>query len=64
MSTAPSGPVVRHASHGAVSLLAGFLTGFALFVAVGAATTDATFSALVLALFVTLTRAAVVTVDR
>jgi len=43
-------------THGAVSLTAGFLAGFALFVLIGAAVDDAAFSALALALLVTLSR--------
>ena len=57
MSTARPLPVVERASHGAVSLLAGFLAGLALFLAIGAATGDAVFSALGLAALVAVTRA-------
>ncbi|WP_324663997.1 hypothetical protein [Haloarcula sediminis] len=54
MSTAD--PAVERASHGAVSLAAGFLAGFALFLAIGASTGDAAFSALALAALVAVTR--------
>jgi len=56
MSTAKHLPVER-ASHGAVSLTAGFLAGVTLFLAIGASTGDAVFSALVLAVAVAATRA-------
>ncbi|MBX0323727.1 hypothetical protein EGH21_11880 [Halomicroarcula sp. F13] len=59
MATAGSRPVHRRVSHGAVSLVAGFLAGLALFLAVGAATDDAVFSALSLALVVAVSRALV-----
>lgn len=49
-------PLARRATHGVVSLTAGFLAGFVLFVAVGAATNDAAFSALVLAVVVAASR--------
>jgi hypothetical protein len=49
-------PIARRATHGVVSLTAGFLAGFVLFVAVGAATNDAIFSALVLAVVVAASR--------
>ncbi|WP_254272038.1 hypothetical protein [Haloarcula marina] len=57
MSTVGRTPVRRRASHGAVSLAAGFLAGFAFFVTIGAATGDAVFSALSLALLVAAHRA-------
>ncbi len=57
MSTANRLPAVERASHGAVSLVAGFLAGLGLFLAIGASTGDAVFSALVLAALVALTRA-------
>lgn len=56
MSTARQNEVVRHASHGVVSLTAGFCTGFLFFLALGAATDDAIFSALALALVVAVSR--------
>lgn len=56
MSTATQTPTVQRASHGAVSLAAGFLTGLALFLAIGASTGDAVFSALTLAALVAVTR--------
>jgi len=56
MSTARPGPVVQRASHGALSLVAGFLAGLVLFLAIGAATGDAVFSALALAALVAVTR--------
>jgi hypothetical protein len=43
-------------THGTVSLAAGFLTGLALFVLLGATTEDAVFSALALALVVAASR--------
>jgi hypothetical protein len=55
MSIARRRPVER-ASHGVVSLAAGFLSGFVLFLAIGAATGDAVFSALSLAALVAVTR--------
>jgi len=57
MSTASRLPVVERASHGAVSLVAGFLAGLALFLGIGASTGDAVFSALALAALVAATRA-------
>jgi len=57
MSTANPLPAVEQASHGAVSLAAGFLAGLGLFIAVGASTGDAVFSALALAALVAVTRA-------
>lgn len=56
MSAVESLPVTRRASHGVVSLVAGFLTGFALFSAIGAAPDDALFSALSVALLVAFSR--------
>jgi len=56
MVTARPNQVVRHASHGAVSLTAGFLTGLLFFLALGAAAEDAVFSALALALVVAVSR--------
>ena len=56
MSTARQPAVVERASHGVVSLVAGFLSGFVLFLAIGAATGDAVFSALAIAGLVALTR--------
>ncbi|MBX0295097.1 hypothetical protein [Haloarcula nitratireducens] len=56
MATAEPVPVARRASHGVVSLVAGFLTGFALFSAIGAAPNDALFSALSVALLVAFSR--------
>jgi len=56
MSTASRLPVVRWASHGAVSLASGFFAGIGLFLAIGASTGDAVFSALALAALVALTR--------
>jgi hypothetical protein len=56
MSTASHLPVVERASHGAVSLFAGFLAGLALFLGIGASTGDAVFSALALASLVAVTR--------
>jgi len=56
MSTASRLPVLERASHGAISLVAGFLAGFALFLAIGASTGDAVFSALALAALVAVTR--------
>ena len=56
MSSVRPNPVVRHASHGVVSLTAGFLTGLLFFLALGAAADDAVFSALALALLVAVSR--------
>jgi len=56
MSTARSNQVVHHASHGFVSLAAGFLTGLLFFLTIGAAADDAVFSALALALVVAVSR--------
>jgi len=56
MSTATRVPVAERASHGVVSLAAGFLAGLALFLGIGASTSDAVFSALALAALVALTR--------
>ena len=56
MSTASRLPVVERASHGAISLVAGFLAGFVLFLTIGASTGDAVFSALALAALVAVTR--------
>lgn len=56
MSTEGRRPIARRATHGAVSLTAGFLTGIALFVVIGAALNDAVFSALVLAIVVAVSR--------
>lgn len=56
MSSARPNQVVRHASHGVVSFTAGFCTGFLFFLALGAATDDAIFSALALALIVAVSR--------
>jgi hypothetical protein len=56
MSTTTPRRVVSRASHGAVSLTAGFIAGLVMFLAVGAATGDAVFSALSLAVLVTLGR--------
>jgi len=56
MSTARPNPVVRRASHGVVSLTAGFCTGLLFFLAIGAAADDAVFSALALALLVAVSR--------
>ena len=63
MSIATHAPVER-ATHGAVSLAAGFLAGFALFLAIGATTGDAVFSALSLAALVAVTRVLTQGVDR
>lgn len=49
-------PVVERASHGVVSLAAGFLAGLSLFLAIGASTGDAVFSALAIAALVAITR--------
>ena len=57
MSTATRTPAVERASHGALSLVAGFLAGLVLFLAIGASTGDAVFSALALASLVAVTRA-------
>jgi len=57
MSTANRLPTIERASHGVVSLAAGFLAGLALFLAIGASPSDAVFSALVLAALVAVTRA-------
>jgi len=56
MSTRRESPLVRRASHSAVSLAAGFLTGVVLFLALGAALNDAVFSALTLAALVAASR--------
>jgi hypothetical protein len=48
--------VGRATRHGTVSLLAGFVTGLILFLTVGAAFDDAVFSALALAVLVTIHR--------
>ncbi|WP_277541930.1 hypothetical protein [Haloarcula laminariae] len=56
MATAGPAPLAQRASHGAVSLAAGFLAGLALFLAVGASAGDAVFSALALAALVAVTR--------
>jgi len=56
MSTESRRPIARRATHGAVSLTAGFLTGIVLFVVIGAALNDAVFSALVLAIVVAVSR--------
>ncbi|WP_135304045.1 hypothetical protein [Haloarcula amylovorans] len=56
MATAEPLSVTRRASHGVVSLVAGFLTGFALFLTIGAAPNDALFSAVSIALLVALSR--------
>lgn len=56
MSTANRPPVVRRVSHGAVSLASGFLAGTGLFLAIGASTGDAVFSALALSALVAGTR--------
>ena len=56
MSTASYMPVVERASHGVVSLAAGFLAGLSLFLAIGASTGDAVFSALAIAALVAITR--------
>lgn len=56
MVTARQTHVLRHASHGVVSLTAGFLTGLLFFLALGAAINDAVFSALALALIVAVSR--------
>ena len=56
MSTATRTPAVERASHGALSLVAGFLAGLVLFLAIGASTGDAVFSALALAALVAVTR--------
>jgi len=56
MPATRSSPVVHHASHGLVSLTAGFLTGLVFFTAIGAAADDAIFSALALALLVAVSR--------
>ncbi|MFC7019420.1 MULTISPECIES: hypothetical protein [Haloarcula] len=49
--------VARETRHGTVSFLAGFLTGFGLFMAVGATPGDALFSAVAAATLVTVSRA-------
>jgi len=49
-------PIAHRVTHGTVSLAAGFLTGLALFVLLGATTEDAVFSALALALVVAASR--------
>jgi len=56
MSTVSRLPTVERASHGILSLVAGFLAGLALFLAIGASTGDAVFSALALAALVAVTR--------
>ncbi|QIO23997.1 hypothetical protein [Haloarcula sp. JP-L23] len=56
MSTARPLPIGPRVSHGAVSLVTGFLAGLALFLAIGATAGDAVFSALSLALVVTVSR--------
>jgi hypothetical protein len=56
MSTSTPRRVASRAGHGAVSLTAGFVAGLALFLAIGAATGDAVFSALSLAVLVTVGR--------
>ncbi|MFC6863705.1 hypothetical protein ACFQGE_09535 [Halomicroarcula sp. GCM10025817] len=48
--------VARTTRHGTVSLVAGFAAGLALFLTVGAALDDAIFSALALAVLVTVHR--------
>lgn len=56
MSTQGRSPLVRRASHSAVSLTAGFLAGLLLFLVLGAATNDAVFSAFALAVLVAASR--------
>lgn len=56
MSTASRLPFIERASHGALSLAAGFLAGLVLFLSIGASTGDAVFSALALAALVAATR--------
>lgn len=56
MSTASRRPVFQRASHGALSLVAGFLAGVVLFLAIGASADDAVFSAFALAALVAATR--------
>lgn len=45
-------PLLRRASHSVVSFITGFIAGLAVFLLLGAALTDAVFSALVLAAIV------------
>jgi len=56
MSISSRRPVLQRVSHGAVSLVAGFCAGLALFLAIGAAMGDAVFSALALAALVAVSR--------
>jgi len=56
MSFASRRPLLAQASHGALSLTAGFVAGVALFLAIGASPTDAVVSAASLAALVALVR--------
>jgi hypothetical protein len=52
MATQTRQAVSRSTRHGAVSLLGGFVAGYALFIAIGSSPGDALFSALSLAVLV------------
>ncbi|MFB6222247.1 MAG: hypothetical protein ABEH86_01065 [Haloarcula sp.] len=56
MSTTTRTAVSRSTRHGAISLLGGFTTGYVLFIAIGSSPSDALFSALSLAILVTVWR--------